>query len=72
LTVDVQLPKKRIEGLEEELEKTEFALFLQQGIACSQGNRLSAADFLTEIGMGEFIEQIPQGASSSRSVAAIG
>ena len=37
------------------------ALFLQERLAKSDGRRLSAADFLTEIGMGEFVGRLPGG-----------
>jgi hypothetical protein len=46
---------------EEELENAGLALFLQERLATSEGKRLSAGDFLTEIGMGEFVEQLPGG-----------
>jgi len=36
-----------------------LALFLQERLAGSVGTRLTAGDFLTEIGMGEFVEQLP-------------
>jgi len=58
-TVDWIAAKDRIEELEEELENAGLALFLQERLAKSQGERLSAGDFLTEIGMGEFVEQLP-------------
>ena len=60
-TVDLVAAKERIEELEEELENAGLALFLQERLAGSDGNRLSAGDFLTEIGMGEFVEQLPGG-----------
>lgn len=60
-TVDLVAAKERIEELEEELENAGLALFLQEHIARSEGKRLSAGDFLTEIGMGEFVEQLPGG-----------
>lgn len=58
-TVDLVAAKERIEELEEELENAGLALFLQERLAKSEGKRLSAGDFLTEIGMGEFVEQLP-------------
>jgi hypothetical protein len=58
-TVDLVAAKERIEELEEELENAGLALFLQERLAGSEGKRLSAGDFLTEIGMGEFVEQLP-------------
>lgn len=60
-TVDLLAAKDRIEQLEEELENAGLALFLQERLAKSEGKRLSAGDFLTEIGMGEFVEQLPGG-----------
>ena len=60
-TVDLVAAKERIEELEEELENAGLALFLQERLASSEGKRLSASDFLTEIGMGEFVEQLPGG-----------
>jgi len=47
--------------LEEELENAGLALFLQERLEKSESKRLSAGDFLTEIGMGEFVEQLPGG-----------
>lgn len=58
-TVDLVAAKARIEELEEELENAGLALFLQERVARSEGKQLSAGDFLTEIGMGEFVEQLP-------------
>src|ERR1041384_1265342 len=60
-TVDLIAAKGRIEELEEELENAGLALFLQERLQKSDGERLSAGDFLAEIGMGEFIEQLPGG-----------
>lgn len=59
-TVDLVAAKERIEELEEELENAGLALFLQERLATSKGDRLSAGDFLSEIGMGEFVEQLPE------------
>ena len=47
--------------MEEELENAGLALFLQERLGKSDGERLSAGDFLTEIGMGEFVERLPGG-----------
>jgi hypothetical protein len=60
-TVDLVAAKDRIEELEEELENAGLALFLQERLGKSAGKRLSAGDFLTEIGMGEFVGQLPGG-----------
>jgi hypothetical protein len=59
-TVDLIAAKDRIEELEEDLENAGLALFLQERLSRSEGERLSAGDFLTEIGMGEFVEQLPR------------
>lgn len=60
-TVDLVAAKERIEELEEELENAGLALFLQDRLQRSEGKRLSAGDFLAEIGMSEFVEQLPGG-----------
>lgn len=60
-TVDLVAAQERIEQLEEDLENAGLALFLQERLAKSERKRLSAGDFLTEIGMGEFVEQLPRG-----------
>lgn len=59
-TVDLVAAKNRIEELEEELENAGLALFLQDRLARSGETRLSAGDFLQEIGMGEFVERLPR------------
>ncbi len=60
-TVDLVAAKERIEELEEELENAGLALFLQDRLQDGDGRRLSAGDFLAEIGMSEFVEQLPGG-----------
>jgi len=60
-TVDLLAAKDRIEELEEELENAGLALFLQERLAKGDGERLSAGDFLTEIGMGGVVGQLPGG-----------
>lgn len=60
-TVDLLAAKDRIGELEEELENAGLALFLQERLGKSEGERLSAGDFLIEIGMGEFVERLPEG-----------
>jgi hypothetical protein len=60
-TIDLVAAKDRIGELEEELENAGLALFLQERLERSDGKRLSAGDFLQEIGMGEFVEQLPSG-----------
>jgi predicted DNA-binding protein len=60
-TVDLLAAKERIEELEEELENAGLALFLQDRLQRGDGQRLSAREFLTEIGMSEFVDQLPGG-----------
>lgn len=60
-TVDLVAAKERIEELEEALENAGLALFLQDRLQMGDGKRLSAADFLMEIGMGDSVEQLPGG-----------
>lgn len=59
-TVDLVAAKHRISELEDELENAGIALFLQERLSQSEGVRLSAGDFLREIGMGEFVERLPR------------
>ncbi len=58
-TIDLVAAKDRIEELEEEVENAGLALFLQERLAKNNGDWLSAGHFLQEIGMGEFVEQLP-------------
>jgi hypothetical protein len=51
---------ERIEELEEELENAGLALFLHERLAKSEGILLNAPDFLTMVGMGEFMGQLPK------------
>jgi hypothetical protein len=60
-TVDLIAAIERIEELEDELENAGLALFLQERHVEGDGKRLSAGDFLAEIGMGEFVEKLPRG-----------
>lgn len=60
-TADLVATKDRIEELEEGLENADLALFLQERLVKNDGKRLSAGEFLTEIGMGEFVGQLPGG-----------
>lgn len=60
-TVDLVAARERIEELEEELENAGLALFLQDRLQGDDGERLSAGGFLAEIGMGEFVDQLPRG-----------
>lgn len=59
-TVDLVAAKLRIEELEDELENAGLALFLQERLAEGEGRRLSAGEFLEEIGMGKFVERLPE------------
>lgn len=43
---------------EEELENTGLALFLQERLLTSEGERLTVGDFLREIGMEEFMARL--------------
>ena len=58
-TADLEATERRIEQLEEELENAGIALFLQERLAGGEGKRLSAEEFLREIEMDEFVEQLP-------------
>lgn len=60
-TVDLVAAKDRIEELEEDLENAGLALFLQERLEKGEDERLSAGDFLREIGMGEFVGKLPGG-----------
>jgi len=59
-TVDLTAAKRRIEELEDELENAGLALFLQERLQPDESRRLSAGEFLQEIGMGEFVDQLPE------------
>jgi hypothetical protein len=59
-TIDLIAAKSRIDELEEELENAGLALFLQERLAEGKAARLSGGEFLKEIGMGEFVEQLPE------------
>lgn len=59
--MDLVAAAARIEELEEEIENAGLALFLQERLAKGPDERLSAHDFLAEIGMGEFVERLPAG-----------
>lgn len=59
-TIDLIAAKQRIEELEDELENAGLALFLQERTAEGEGRRLNAGEFLEEIGMGEFVERLPE------------
>lgn len=59
-TVDLIGVKNRVEELEDELENAGVALFLQERLEGGEGTRMSGGDFLREIGMGEFVDQLPR------------
>jgi polyhydroxyalkanoate synthesis regulator phasin len=59
-TIDLVAARERIEELEEEIENAGLALFLQERLERSGGERLSAGDFLQEIGMGKFVGRLPR------------
>ncbi len=50
---------RRVEKLEDELEAIGIALFLQERIAESSGETMSAEDFLRELGFEDRIERLP-------------
>jgi hypothetical protein len=65
-TVDLDAAEARIgelererEVLEEDLEDAGIALLLQERMASTSGERVSAAEFLEGIGMGEFGAELP-------------
>ncbi len=58
-TMDLDAAEARISELEEEVENAGIALFLHERLAKTSGERLSAEEFLTEIGMDEFVERLP-------------
>lgn len=57
--VDAMAAEARIEELEEELEDISLLVYVQDRVANSTGERLSASEFLTGIGMAEYVEQLP-------------
>jgi hypothetical protein len=59
--VDVIASQDRIEALEEELEDLSLLVFVQDRLASTSGERLSAAEFLTGIGMAEYVDRLPGG-----------
>lgn len=59
-TIDLDAAEERIEELEEELENAGIALFLHERLSTTGGKRLSAEEFLEEIGMDEFVRELSQ------------
>lgn len=58
-TMDLDAAENRIERLEEDLENAGIALFLHERLSKTSGERLSAEEFLREIGMEQFVERLP-------------
>jgi hypothetical protein len=56
-SVDVDAMEARLEELEEDLENAGIALYLQDRIGTSK--RVGASEFLSGIGMEEFIDELP-------------
>lgn len=52
--------RDRVETLEDDLEDAGMALFLLERLAGSSGQRLTAREFLTGIGMEGHVEQLPE------------
>lgn len=52
--------RARVEQLEEDLEDAGMALFLQERLGATSGQRLTTEEFLTGIGMEGHIEQLPR------------
>jgi len=59
--MDLIAAKERTEEMEEEIENAGLVRFLRDRLQRDGGKRLSANDFLAEIGMSEFVEQLPGG-----------
>lgn len=51
--------RARVAELEDDLEDLGLALFLEERLANTSGKRLSAQEFLTSIGMREFVAKLP-------------
>jgi len=49
--------RERVEELEEDLEDAGMALFVQERLATTSGERLTAEQFLTNIGMADHVER---------------
>jgi hypothetical protein len=52
--------RARVDELEDDLEDLGLLLFIEQRLTETAGRRLSAAEFLSGIGMEEFVDQIPR------------
>jgi len=57
----VEALRSRVAELEDGLEDAGMAMFLQERLASTSGERLSAEQFLRGIGMDEFVAQLPGG-----------
>lgn len=57
-TMDLDAAEDRIKQLEEDVENAGIALFLHERLSKTSGERLGAEEFLTEIGMEDFVEQL--------------
>ncbi|MGH2878089.1 MAG: hypothetical protein ACRDK4_00550 [Solirubrobacteraceae bacterium] len=51
--------RERVSQLEESIENLGMALFLGDRLAATSGERLSSEQFLTGIGMEEFVAELP-------------
>lgn len=58
-TIDLDAAEARIGELEEALENAGIALFLQERLGETSGERLTSEEFLRGIGMDEFVEELP-------------
>lgn len=50
--------RERVEELEEDLEDAGMALFLQERLSATSGERITAEELLTSIGMADHIERL--------------
>jgi len=57
-SAEVERLRARVEQLEDDLEDAGMVMFLQQRLANTSGERLTAEEFLTGIGMADHIEQL--------------
>ena len=58
--VDAEAMEARVDQLEEDLENAGIALYVQERLDRSDGKRIDASTFLNGIGMGEFIDELPE------------
>lgn len=57
-TIDLDAAEEEIEGLKEDLENAGIALFVLDRLNRTSGERLSEAEFLAEIGMDDFAQEL--------------